>query len=210
MDRVNRRMRADMTEKQYDAFRKEMRRLRKVNGLTLTALAELAECSSAHISQIELGRKYPSNELAKDIADVFGLTVSEMCGSDDTREINSEIARNFGKAYLEKRVARGFKMSEVAGFAGITKEAYMDFEGGKCSLGESVLKNLDRLYAVEREIETVEVIKEVAAECPVSLDLVDKILGHITDINVSKDEQRNIFRELSEARAKILETRLFG
>lgn len=208
MDRVNRRMKANMTEEQHIAFRERMHKLRKANRLTLAALAELVECSAAHINQIENGRKHPSDELAKDIADVFGLTVSEMCGAD-IRRVDSGIAQNFGKAYLEKRVARGFKMSEVAGFVGITREAYMDFEGGKCSLGESVLKNLDRLYAVEREIETVEVIKEVAAECPVSLDLCDKILGHITDINVSKDEQRNIFRELSEARAKILERQLF-
>ena len=147
--------------------------------------------------------------MAKDIADVFGLTVSEMCGAD-IRRVDSGIAQNFGKAYLEKRVARGFKMSEVAGFAGIAREVYMDFEGGKCSLGDSVLERLDRLYATEKEIETVEVVKEVASECPVSLDLIDKMLGHITDIGASRDEQKEMFRELSEARTKILEAQLFG
>lgn len=209
MDRINRRMRADMTAEQFESFRTEMRRARKANNLTLAAFAELAECSAGHINSIENGKKYPSNELAEDIASLLGTTVSAMCGGDD-RKADENVMRNFGKAYLEKRIARGFTLGEAAGFIGVTKEAYKDFEMGTCILGESVLQKLDKLYATEKEIKTVEVVKEVATPCPISLDLIDKILGHITDISASKDEQRAMFRELSEARTKMLESQLFG
>lgn len=210
MKRVNKRKRADITAEQFDAFRKETHRLRKANGLSLAALADLTECTPGHLSQIERGAKYPSNELAEAIAEVFSLTVPKMCGVDDVPTIDKKIALNFSKAYLEKRLARGFKINEVAGFAGITRECYMDFEGGKCSLGDSVLEKLDRLYTVEKEVQTIEIVKEVTKECPVSLELIDKLLGYITDINASKDEQRDMFCKLSEARTRILERQLFG
>lgn len=210
MARINNRTRADMTKEQYDAFREKLHHLRKANGLTLSALGELVECTAGHISAIERGRKYPSDEMARDIAEVFGLSVSEMCGARDERKVDMEIALKFGKAYFDKRMAKGFKRSEVAGFAGITRECYADFENGKCSLGDSVLEKLDRLYAVEKEIETVEVIKEVEAECPISLDLVDTMLEHLVEISVSKEEKREMFRKLSEARTKMLERQIFG
>lgn len=209
MGRINRRVRADMTAEQFESFRTEMRRARKANNLTVAAFAELAECSAGHINSIEHGNKYPSNELAEDIASLLGTTVSAMCGGDD-RKADENVMRNFGKAYLEKRIARGFTRAEVAGFTGITKECLVDFEEGRCSIGESVLEKLNKLYAVKKEVETVGVVKEVATPCPISLDLIDKMLGHITDISASKDEQRAMFRELSEARTKMLESQLFG
>lgn len=209
MGRINRRMRADMTAEQFESFRTEMRRARKANNLTVAAFAELAECSAGHINSIEHGNKYPSNELAEDIASLLGTTVSAMCGGDD-RKADENVMRNFGKSYLEKRIARGFTRTEVAGFTGITKECLMDFEDGKCSVGESILEKLNRLYAVKKEVETVEVVKEVAAECPISLELIDTILGHLIDISISKDEKLDMFRKLSEARTNIIEKQIFG
>ena len=209
MQRVNRRMRADMTAEQFEAFRTAMRKLRKENGLTLKALSDIVECSPSHINNIEIGKKYPSDDLAKDIAEVFDTTAEAMCGIENERKVDDEIAKRIGKAYREKRLAKNFGLKEVAGFAGIPKEVLAEFEDGKCSIGASVMETLDRLYKVETEVQTVEVVKEVPIDS-VSLDTVDKILGCITGMNISKNEQVALFRELSTARTQILERQLFS
>lgn len=207
--RINRRMRADMTAEQFEVFRTTMRKLRKANKLTIQSLSDIVNATPSHISNIELGKKYPSNELARDIAEVFDTTVEAMCGVDE-REPDPEIMKRVGKAYLEKRLAKGFMINEVAGFAGIPREVYMEFEGGKCSLGDTVMHALDRLYKVETEVKSIEIIKKVPMDSPISLDTVDKMLGYVTSIDIGKDEQKVLFRELSEARTEMLERQLFG
>ena len=208
MERVNTRQRAHMTQEQFDTFRSEMRRLRKANHLSAKAFGELVDCSQVHIGNIERGNRYPSDGLASDIADVFGLTVDDMCKTQDKRRLD-ELAKN-GKKLFEKRIARGFKICEVAGFLGIPKDVYMGIENGTSSITDSCAEALDRLYAVAERVETVEVIKEVPKESPVSMWEIDKVLAHITDMDIDVNEQKALFRKLSDARTKMLESELFG
>lgn len=203
-----RRQSANITPEQYAKFRTEMRRLRKANHLTMSALAEILDCSQVHIGNIERGSKNPSSALIKDIADVFGTTVDAMCG---TKAEHAEAERTAnGKKLLERRLSRGFKINEVAGFIGTPREAYLDMEAGKCSIPDSVNEALDRLYKVEERVETVEVVKEVPQESPVSMWAIDTVLAHITDIDIDETAQRALFRELINARTSMLEAELFG
>ena len=208
MARFNSRQRAAMTQEQFDTFRSEMRRLRKANRLSAKAFGELVDCSQVHITNIEKGARYPSDGLASDIAAVFDLTVDEMCKTQEERKANELVS--IGKSLVEKRIARGFKMSEVAGFVGITKEAYMDMEGGKASVPSSVQEALDRLYKTDERVETIEVVKEVPTPSPISMWEIDKVLAHITDMDIDVSEQKALFKKLSDARTKMLEAELFG
>ena len=208
MERVNRRQRANMTPEQYNVFRTEMRRLRKDAHLTCGALGELLDCTAVHVGNIERGNRYPSNELAKDIADVFGTSVEAMCISESDR-VNAEMT-NTGKELLEKRIARGFRINEVAGFLGASREAYVNMEAGKSNIPDSMKEALDRLYKTEEHVETIEVIKEVPTASPISLEVIEKILPHIVEMDMPKHEQKVLYRELSEVRTKMLEEKLFG
>lgn len=208
MERINTRQRAHMTQAQFDKFRTEMRRLRKANHLSAKAFGELVDCSQVHIGNIERGSSYPSDGLAKDIAAVFDLTVEDMCKTQDERKLD-EFA-NVGKELFEKRIARGFKICEVAGFLGIPKDVYMSIENGTSSITESCAEALERLYAVVERVETVEVVKEVKAESPISIWEIDKVLAHITDMDIDVNEQKALFRKLNDARTKLLEAELFG
>ena len=206
--RINKRQRADMTAEQFEAFRKEMKRLREESKLTQTAMSELLECSATHVNNIEKGVRFPSDELMKDIADIFGLTVDAML--KDHTERRFDMFAEVGKTFRDKRVARGFSRCEVAGFLGIPKEVYADFEDGKCSIGESRMEALDRLFKVEKEVETVEVVKEVPTPSPISIWEIDKVLAHITDIDLDVVEQKALFKKFSDVRTKLLEAELFG
>ncbi|MGH8908688.1 MAG: helix-turn-helix domain-containing protein [Egibacteraceae bacterium] len=52
----------------------ELRRLRNHQGLSLTALAELAGSSSSHLSEVEHGRKLPSVVLLQRLDEVLGAS----------------------------------------------------------------------------------------------------------------------------------------
>lgn len=208
MERINTRQKANMTPEQINTFRMNMRRLRKANHLTRSALSELLECSQVHIGNIERGARQPSDALAKDIAEIFDTTVEEMC-LDDSEKHAKELASD-GKWLLEKRISRGFKINEVAGFLGTSREAYMDMESGKCNVADSIREALDRLYAIEERVETVEVVKEVPTASPITLETIEKIIPHIAEMSIGKDEQRALFRELSAAKISMQELELFG
>lgn len=206
--RINKRQRMNMTPAQYEAFRAELKRLRKDSHLTCNALGELLDCSAVHISNVERGKRYPSKDLAKDIADVFGTTVDAMCISEGDRRA-VELSNN-GKDLLNKRISKGFKINEVAGFLGMSREAYMDMESGKCNTPDSIKEALDRLYKVEERVETIEVVKEIPTPSPISMWEIDKVLAHITDMDIDVSEQKALFKKLSDARTKMLEAELFG
>ena len=194
-----------MTAEQFEAFRREMKRLREESKLTQTAMSELLECSATHINNIEKGVRFPSDELARDIADIFGLTVDAMW--KDHTERRFDMFAEVGKAFRDKRVARGFSRCEVAGFLGIPKEVYADFEDGKCSIGESRMEALDRLFKVVEKVETVEVVKQVS---PIPIFAIDTFIDHITDMNIGREEQMSLFEMLADVKKQEYKTKLFG
>lgn len=208
MERINRRQRANMTEEQFNTFRMEMKRLRKANHLSAASLSEIVGCATGHIYTIESGKKYPSDELAKDIADVFDTTIEDMCKTPEARSV--EQRAEVSKSLIERRIAKGFKMSEVAGFLGVDRTAYMDMESGKASVAESIANALDRLYAEDKQVETIEVIREIPAECPIPLPAIDKVIEHIADMNLDVKDKRALFRVFSDARTTMLEEKYFG
>jgi transcriptional regulator with XRE-family HTH domain len=60
-------------------FGEKLRALRKQRGMTLEDLAAaLGLATHSHLSNIEVGRKQPSLELAIKIADLFQVTVDQL------------------------------------------------------------------------------------------------------------------------------------
>jgi transcriptional regulator with XRE-family HTH domain len=57
-----------------------LRRLRKAQGLRLEDVAERAGCNKRSVSEIELGRRVPSIELASRLAAAVGRSPSEVFG----------------------------------------------------------------------------------------------------------------------------------
>ena len=57
---------------------KNIRRLRKEKGLTLSGMAERCRCSSSLISQIETGAVNPSLSTLKQVSDALGITIASL------------------------------------------------------------------------------------------------------------------------------------
>lgn len=197
-----------MTDEQFRVFRTEMRKLRKRNGLTIAELAELIGASAVHIGTVERGASTVSADLAERIAEAFGMTADEMCVPEEERHMAELEA--IGKELRDHRYSRNFGINEVAGFIGVSREIYLEMEAGKCNVADSIKEKLDRLYATAEKVETVEVIKEVPTDSPITLETIEKVLPHIAEMNIDKEEQRALFRTLSEARVSMLEAQLFG
>jgi transcriptional regulator with XRE-family HTH domain len=64
-----------------------VKELRRRRGLTLEDLAERAGVSRAMISKIERGEKNPTLVVAAKVAKGFGVTISELLGVEERREI---------------------------------------------------------------------------------------------------------------------------
>ncbi|MCW4368614.1 helix-turn-helix transcriptional regulator [Bifidobacterium bifidum] len=67
-----------------------MRELRKQSKLTQQQLADLVHVSNRTIISIEKGQYSPSLMLAYRIAEVFGVTVEELCCLKENRELEDK------------------------------------------------------------------------------------------------------------------------
>ena len=64
-----------------------MRELRRERGLTLEELAERSGVSRAMISKLERGEKNPTLVVAAKLAEGFGVTLSQLVGMEERREV---------------------------------------------------------------------------------------------------------------------------
>ena len=69
-----------------------IRELRDKRDISLREFAKKLECSAAFLSDIELGRRYPSEKMLSDIAVLLGVSVEEL-KTRDVRAPLEEIKR---------------------------------------------------------------------------------------------------------------------
>jgi transcriptional regulator with XRE-family HTH domain len=70
----------------------KLRELREERDLSLRELAKKLGCSAAFLSDIELGRRYPSDKNLKDLAQLLNISIDEL-RSHDTRAPIEELKR---------------------------------------------------------------------------------------------------------------------
>jgi len=69
-----------------------IRKLREGKDLSLREFARKINCSAAFVSDVELGRRYPSDQVLASIAKILGVTVDEL-KKYDTRPPVDDIKR---------------------------------------------------------------------------------------------------------------------
>ena len=205
------------TDEQAKTFGAEVRRLRKEAGLSRSDFAELVEVTPIHITHIEAAQRKASPQLAEKLASVFGVTVNDILGLSDSSEPSDandervwEFRRKYGATLKAHREAKGLPCRVVAGALGVPLQVYKEWEQGLCSIGESQMEMLDRLLGIgeKPKVETVEVVVEVPAEVPT--EICDIIMGHIKDLQVSEDEQKEVWRYFKGLQLDAEERKIFG
>ena len=203
-----------MTDAEAKTFGSELKRLRKEAGLSAEAFGELCGRSYIHIYGIENGKRKPSPELAERIADVFNTTVEDMLGETKAAEASDEevwaFRRKYGRKLFVARQAKGLSVRTVAGALGILPSVYKEYEEGTCSITDREMDVLNKLLGIG-EKPKVEVVKE-AVEVPAEIPerICDLILGHVKDLQISEDEQKEVWRYFNQVRLDAEERRLFG
>lgn len=197
-----------MTAEQSKAFGAEMKRLRKDAGLTISEFAKYLEVSASYVCSLEQARKKPSPTLAEKIAGVFNTTVDSMLAPADSRV--DEFRKKYGAALREHREKKGLPCAVVAGALGIPPYVYKEYEQGLCSVTEREIDILNRLLDIGKKPEVVErqVVVEVPADIPT--EICDMILGHVKDLQVGMDEQKQVWRYFSRAKLNAEEKKLFS
>jgi transcriptional regulator with XRE-family HTH domain len=61
---------------------KYLRELRDKRDLSLREFAKKLECSAAFLSDVELGRRYPSEKVLRDMARILGVTIDDLKSRD--------------------------------------------------------------------------------------------------------------------------------
>lgn len=197
-----------MNDEQFEIFRQNLTSLRKDAGLTAKELCEMIGISHSYISNIENGRDKPSLALAEKIADAFGLPLKDMYISE--RDRKREARRAYGRSLMKKRMNKGLTLSTVAGALGTTVAVYKEVEAGDCSVSDSWKRTLAVLYGEDKPAPVKEEPKKVEPTATIPDEIVDVILKHVTDLNVSTDIQKRVVRYFSEVELANRERRLFG
>lgn len=198
-----------MNDEQFEHFRQNLASLRKDAGLTAGELCQLVGVSHSYVSNIENGRDKPSLALAEKFADAFGLPLKDMYVSE--RDRKREARRAYGRSLMKKRMSKGLSLSAVAGALGTTVAVYKEVEAGDCTVSDSWKKTLEAMLDEKKPEPIKAEPKKVGAEAVAIPDeIVDVILKHITDLNVSVDIQKRVFRYFSEIELANRERRLFG
>lgn len=87
------------------SFGEFVRQRRDERDLSLREFAKKIDCSPAFVSDVELGRRYPSDEVLAMIAKVLGTTIDEL-KKHDTRPPTEELKRQIA---LNPRYALAFR-----------------------------------------------------------------------------------------------------
>jgi transcriptional regulator with XRE-family HTH domain len=59
-----------------------LREVREARDLSLREFAKKLECSAAFLSDVELGRRYPSEKVLKDMARILGISIQDLKARD--------------------------------------------------------------------------------------------------------------------------------
>ena len=200
-----------LTDAQGKAFGAEMRRLRTEAKMTTTEFAKYIGITPAYACQLEKANRKPSPQLAGRIADAFNITVDDMLASDDDRDDRIRDFRiKYGATLKKHRIEKCLPCSAVAGALGIPTAVYKEYEEGACSITERNMELLNRVLGIgeKPKVETVEVKVEIPAEIPTGI--CDTILAHVKDLQISDDEQKEVWRYFSKVRLYAEERKLFG
>ena len=197
-----------MNGEQYENFRQNLKSLRTDSGLSAAELCEMLGVSHSYVYNIENGRDRPSLELAEKIADTFGLPLKDMYISE--RDRKREARRAYGRSLMKKRMSKGLTLSTVAGALGTTVAVYKEVEAGDCSVSDSWKKTLEVMLGDSKPEPVKEEPKKVEPTVTIPDEIVDVILKHVKDLNVSTDIQKRVFRYFSEVELANRERRLFG
>ena len=186
----------------------EMKRLREEANMSTTEFSKYLGVSQSYVSNIECVNRTPSMPLMEKIAGAFDTTVDAMLAPTDERVI--EFRKKYGATLKQHREARGLPCRVVAGALGVPPQVYKEWEQGLCSITEYQMEMLDKLLGIgeKPKAETVEVVVEVPANVPT--EICDIIMGHIKDLQICEDEQKQVWRYFSRIKLDAEERRLFG
>lgn len=106
-----------------------IRELRQAQDISLREFAKKIGNSAAHVSDIELGRRYPSDEVLKAIASILKVPV------EDLRAYDSRVPVEELRKLIAVQPALGFALRKLAG-TNVTADEILQLAKRKKSRGE--------------------------------------------------------------------------
>ena len=142
---------------------KNLKRIRKVKGLTQDKLSELTNISITSIQRYESGKRQPTIETINKFIEALGVSIEELLYKDG--EI-TEMTTGEKIKYYRKNL--NLTQQELADLAGISLRALSNYEGGTRVPPLEIMIRLAKALNVD--------IKDLDAKSPL-VDYYDDILG---------------------------------
>ena len=207
-----------ITDAQYEVFRKEMKRRRKDAGLSAADFGKYMSVSTSHIYNIENGQRKPPMHFVENVAKKFGVDAREMFMSEDDRIREERI--EYGKSLSRRRIAKDIPLASLARAISTEVYIYREIEQGLTSIQDRDKDVLEKILGSEHQGVDKEDIKADEVPIPpeissqdnvlIPAEIVATIIAHVTELQISKEEQKKIFRFFSELQLKETERKLFG
>ena len=205
--------RCPYTEKQIDAFRKNIKELRSDNELSNGDIGELTGFSKNYVAQIICGASNPSETFVASVSKAFGIASKDLLRP--LIEMHTETWSTFGREVSLARDQVGFSRKQMADFLGIPMRVYVEIEEGKCSTSELQKDTIRKLLRMNETSETQPEAKKKVPKEAVSFeelpdDILEVLLKHVKDLKTDLETQRKVFRSLSGISLAREERKLFG
>lgn len=94
-----------------DFISKEIRKLRKEQGITLKELSKMTELSVSFLSQVERGTSSMTITSLKKIADALGVTMKELLKEEDKNELYTTKKENQNLSRLDRSFMKYMRLS---------------------------------------------------------------------------------------------------
>ena len=204
-----------LTQAEAENFAKNMAAFQAAENLTNKDLGDFLKVSANYISQLRSGKAKPSERIIAAVSDLTGTKAEDLAKSPEERQAKEMKA--YGHKVRNARHEKGFSQNEMSDYLHTTKMVYAEIEAGQFMPAGSMKEKLEKIL----DLKTAKMPAELDAPSTQTLktesrtdgdlyEAIDVVLSHVTDLKVSKEVQRKIFRTFSEYQTQKREEALFG
>ena len=174
-------------------FGERLKEARAKNGMSQRDVAAVIECSQNTISNYELGNTYPSKEVTKKLADLYGVTYEDLMKAEPEAEVVSVFTAPKGSINED------------------TPQVKMAWEPDLPPKKEELEPMPSPIYKYTNGTCTRKSDALIyRAEDGRKLDDINLLIRHLRDMHITDDEKKRLHTRLSQMRTEVESIVLFG
>ena len=179
---------------------KNIANLRKKNGLTQLALAQKLNVSRSTVAMWELGKSEPSNDILKEMSNIFNVSSDFLLDIEASEKTNPETLQ-IAKRVTERRTELNITREELAEKIGVSKSTMQRYESGAVQhipfeklekIADALNTTVETLSGYEEEEKKAEYLANIFTVLLQDEELLNTVLSLLRVKENSEDSYRNL------------------